>query len=140
MSARALILVGSFALFAITTCFAAEGEPFSGARLLRSSDIGKVFVKVNAEPHPNFGKYLVLTSVDELYGFDTFDLAEGAPVGKLHVSYFAFPLFREVAITTKTLELAKAAMKRFNDAFFKRLENERGESPPNKSLERTREE
>src|SRR3954469_17767068 len=109
MSARVLMLAAFFTVIATTACSAAEGEPISSARLLGTSDIGKVFVQVDQERHPNFGKYLVLTSVDELYGFDTFALTEQGPIGKLHVSYFAAPLYREVAISPRTLELARAA-------------------------------
>jgi hypothetical protein len=133
------MLAAFYTVFATTVSFAAEGEPISSARLLSASDIGKVFVQVDQEPHPNFGKYLVLTRVDELYGFDTFDLTDKGPIGKLHVSYFPAPLYREVAISPRTLELARAAIKRFNDAFFKRMEIERLNAPPNKSLGRTRE-
>ena len=88
-----------FALFIwASTSFAVEPTLVSGPRLLTLADVGKVFVKTDAEPHPNFGQYLVLTSVDSLYGFDTFNLDNGKATGKLHVSYFASSNFREVRL------------------------------------------
>jgi hypothetical protein len=77
---------------------AAEPTWVSAPRLLTLPDVGKVFVKIDAEPHPNFGEYLVLTSVDSHYGFDTFELKSGNATGKLHVSYSASATFREVRI------------------------------------------
>ena|SRR6188768_2171421 len=134
-------------------CAAGEFEIVSALRSLSTEDIGKVFIKPDQPQHPNFGNYLVLTSVDtDLYGFDSFDWQGGRPVGKLHVSYVALPLFREVAVDAKTMtkvrtaiEEAEAAHDRSLEEFRRQMDELRrsraGEKapPPNTSLERTRE-
>jgi hypothetical protein len=103
---------------AFVACAALAGEPklVSEPRRLGLADVGKVFVKVDQEPHPNFGHYLILTSVDALYGFDTFNLDKGKPIGKLYVSYFGSPNFREaffdqVAMTAVWSAIDTAAAK-----------------------------
>ena len=146
MSVRARIILTIVVLLHAYAGVAADGDSISQPRLLTASDIGKVFVKIDEEPHPNFGHYLLLKSVDELYGFDSFDLVKGKPIGKLHVSYFAYPLFREVAISPETVKLVAESIRKANEAHAKSLEEWRrslerdgAERPPNTSFERTRE-
>jgi hypothetical protein len=130
-----------------------EFQVISTLRRLSAADIGKVFVKPDQPSHPNFGDYLVLTSVDsELYGFDTFDWQKGKPIGKLHVSYFALPLFQQVAVDDRTMDAVRAAIQKASEEHDRSLEKFRREMeelrreeatsqamPPNTSLERTRE-
>jgi len=155
MLARSFTLSACLLLIVAPLCIPADFTVVSAARHLRAADIGKVFVKPDQPPHPNFGKYLVLTDVDgTLYGFDTFNFEDGKPIGKFHVSYFASPLFREVAIDRETMKLVKVAIKEADDAHERSLEgfrqemealrrartsDENAKPPPNKSLERTRE-
>jgi hypothetical protein len=108
-------LVTLVALVAGSSLLAAEPTLVSEARKLELADIGKVFVKIDEEPHPNFGHYLVLTSVDSLYGFDTFNLDAGKPAGKLHISYSASPRFREVLLDRDTMNRTWAAIQRADE-------------------------
>jgi hypothetical protein len=80
-------------------------------RLLDKTDVGKVFVAAEIKSHPNFGKYkkLISTETDGLYAFDTFDIIDEKPIGKLVVGYAAVPVYSEVKIDPKFLQAAKAA-------------------------------
>ena len=106
-------------LILASTSAASEPELVSGPRLLTLADVGKVFLLINDDPHPNFGRYKVLTSVDALYGFDTFDLENGKAAGKLHISHFASPNYREVRIDRETMSRVWTAIRLANE------ENER---------------
>jgi len=85
-------------------------------RLLSERDIGKVFVAKDLTPHPNFGAYKVLISVNTpgLYAFNTFDLVEGSPQGRFLVSHPAKPIYREVSIAPDILAKAEIEMKKAN--------------------------
>lgn len=80
-------------------------------RLLNKSDVGKVFVRDGDDSHSNFGKYLILLSTDSegLYAFQSFDIVDEAPVGKLVVSYAAKPIYTQVPMTDEFIRKAVIA-------------------------------
>jgi hypothetical protein len=98
------------AVVAVAMCCSCGKQP--AGRLLDESDIGKVFIADGVEPHPNFGKYKILISTQSegpFYAFDSFDLVEGKPVGKLVVSHGAVPIYREVQMEPEIVQAAQAA-------------------------------
>jgi len=52
---------------------------------------------------------LISLESKDLYAFDTFDIVDGKPVGKLVVSHGALPIYREIKMEPKLLDLAKQA-------------------------------
>lgn len=94
-------------------------------RLLTEKDIGKVFVAKDLPPHPNFGQYKILRSVNTpgLYAFNTFDVVGGEPVGKFLVSHPAKPIYKEVFLNHVTLEKADVEMKKANARLGEQIRN-----------------
>ena len=77
---------------------------------LTESDIGKVFIIENRKSEQNFGQYLILLSTNsDLYSFETFDINNNIPVGKLIVSFPKKLKYKEVKIDNDLLKKAKLA-------------------------------
>ncbi len=95
-------------------------------RTLTDKDLGRVFIfadHVSTEPSPNFGKYLVLFSLEtsDLYAFETFDIINSKPVGKFLVSYPAQPYYREVKVDKEMMKAARVEIDKANKKLGERI-------------------
>ena len=120
------------AVCAVAMCCACSKQP--AGRLLDESDIGKVFIADGPASHPNFGKYKILISTQSegpFYAFQTFDLVDGKPVGKLVVSHGAVPIYTEVKMAPEIVQAAKAACEKRMAEERRKLRELMGKPPGN---------
>lgn len=89
---------------------------------LSKNDIGKVYIIKNRKSEPNFGKYLLLTSTESknTYTFNSFDLDNNLPIGKLIVSYPKQLQFEQVQFDS---DLIKKATKAYESRMEKESED-----------------
>jgi len=87
-----------------------EKKSFSNNELVESN-IGKVYKIQNRKSEPNFGEYLILISTDskDTYAFNSFDIIDNEPVGKLIVSYSKKLKYKQVDLNPNLIEKAKKA-------------------------------
>ncbi|MDY3548993.1 hypothetical protein PG291_10320 [Riemerella anatipestifer] len=79
--------------------------------ILSQNDIGKVYIVENRKSEQNFGQFLILLSItsDETYVFNTFDIIDNNPIGKLMVSFSKKLNYREIKFDDELLKKAKEA-------------------------------
>ncbi len=81
---------------------------------LTAADIGNVYTIKNAPSQPNFGQYLILVSTNSriTYTFNSFDLVDNEPIGKLLVSYAKDLEYKKVDMNPELIQKAKEACAR----------------------------
>jgi len=81
------------------------------SNILTESDIGKVYIIENRKSEQNFGHFLILLSStsNDTYAFETFDIVDNIPIGKLVVSFSKNLIYKEVKFDNELLKKAKKA-------------------------------
>jgi hypothetical protein len=79
--------------------------------ILSQNDIGKVYIIENRKSEQNFGRFLILLSTisEDTYAFNTFDIIDNIPVGKLVVSFSKKLNYKEAKLDDELLQKAKEA-------------------------------
>ncbi len=108
--------MGILSLFGCDSKGKKQSEPQIGNSILSKNefsenDLGKVYIVKDRKSEPNFGKYLLLISTksEETYAFNSFDLVNNQPIGKLVVSYSKKLPYEQVNLDDDLIKKAEKA-------------------------------
>ncbi len=111
-----ILIIGILSLLGCDSKEKKQSEPQIGNSIISNnefsqSDLGKVYIVKNRKSEPNFGKYLLLISTEsqETYAFNSFDLVNNQPIGKLVVSYSKKLPYEQVNLDDDLIKKAKKA-------------------------------